>query len=221
MLPLLPIALAADHHGAGHGARHGDHATMRHGFDGPASEWAARFDDPARDAWQRPAELVAALQIAPGATVADVGAGSGYFNRHLAAAVGPGGKVVAIDVEPALVAYMAERAVKEATPQVEARLGQPDDPGLRPGEADLVQVVNTWHHIDARVAWATKVRAGVKEGGRLVVVDFDPAGSPDIGPPPQHRIAPAQVKEELLAAGWTFDRQLTTLPNQYVLVFRR
>jgi predicted methyltransferase len=198
-------------------AEAGDHATMRHRFDDP-ERWSKVFDDPARDAWQRPAELVAALGIAPGSTVADVGAGTGYFERHLSAAVGPTGKVLAVDIEPALVTHLEGRIAKEGWTNVEARLGQPADPGLRPGEVDVVLIVDTWHHIDGRVEWAKRLRAAGKPGMRLVVVDFDPASDDDHGPPKDHRLPPETVEQELVAAGFTVVDRPAVLPHQYVRV---
>jgi predicted methyltransferase len=201
----------------GHPAHGGDHATVSHRFDDPA-RWSQVFDDPARDAWQRPEALVAALGIAPGATVADVGAGTGYFERHLAAAVGPTGTVIAVDVEPALVEHLRARGAKDGWTRVEARLGTPDDPALRPGEVDLVLLVDTWHHVDGRVDWARRLRAAGKPGARLVIVDFDPASDDDHGPPKAHRLPPEVVEQELAAAGWTVVDRPAVLPHQYVRV---
>ena len=87
-------------------AHHGDH---HHRFD-DAAAWSKVFDDPARDAWQKPAAVVSAMTIAPGMTVADVGAGTGYFEPHLSKAVGPSGKVLAIDIETDMVRWTNERA---------------------------------------------------------------------------------------------------------------
>lgn len=201
-----------------HGRSHagGDHATVDHSFS-DAAKWSAVFDDPARDAWQKPAELVAALQIVPGSTVADIGAGTGYFNPHLSRAVGPAGRVIAVDIEASLVSWMADRAQKEGTTNVEARLGAADDPKLRPAEADLVLLVDTYHHIGERVAWFTRVRGAVKPGGRLVIVDFKPGDIP-IGPPEEMRIPEAQVVAELTQAGWTDGGGLDLLPYQFVRV---
>lgn len=198
-------------------AEAGDHATMHHRFDDPA-RWSAVFDDPARDAWQRPAALVAALGLAPGATVADVGAGTGYFEGPLAAAVGPAGKVLAVDIEPALIEHLRARAAKEGWTNVEPRLGTPADPALKPGEVDLVLLVDTWHHVDGRVAWAERLKAAGKPGMRLVVVDFDPASDDDLGPPKDHRLPPETVERELAAAGWTVVDRPAVLPHQYVRV---
>ncbi len=88
---------------------------MHHRFD-DVERWTAVFDDPERDAWQHPTELVAALDLQPGDVVADIGAGTGYFNPHLADAVGEQGRVIPIEVETALVEHMTGRAIDEATP---------------------------------------------------------------------------------------------------------
>lgn len=200
------------HHG-------GDHATVDHSF-ADAARWSQVFDDPARDAWQKPVELVTGLGIRPGSTVADIGAGTGYLNPHLSRAVGAEGRVIAIDIEQGLVDWMTERATREGTPNVEVRLGRPDDPGLRPAEADLVLMVDTWHHVDGRVAWARRLLEGVKPGGRLVIVDFKPGELP-VGPPEDHRIPEEKVVAELTEAGWVDAGSLDLLPYQFVRVARK
>lgn len=198
----------------------GDHATVSHRF-ADAQRWAQVFDDPARDGWQRPEELVEALRIPPGSRVADIGAGTGYFNPHLARAVGASGKVLAIDVEPSLVAHMQQRADQEHTPVVEARLGTAHDPGIRPEDAvDLVLLVDTYHHIDQRRAYFSTLRDVLSPGARLVIVDFKPGELP-VGPGPDHKIAEEQVVAELVAAGWTAAGSVDLLPYQYVRLFER
>lgn len=214
-----PTTHEQPHHHEAHGAPHGDGATVTHRFDDP-EKWSAIFDDPARDAWQKPAELVAALGIAPGAVVADIGAGTGYFEPHLAAAVGASGKVIAVDVEASLVEHMKERFAKAGLPQVEARLGAFEDPKLQPAEVDLVIVVDTYHHINDRKDYFSRLKTALKPGGKLVIVDFDPASSDEHGPPKEHRLPPAVVTEELSAAGYKADGQPPILPHQYVLLFR-
>lgn len=201
-----------------HGAQ-GDDATVTHRFDN-AEEWVEVFDDPARMDWQLPAELVGELDLQAGMVVADIGAGTGYFNRFLAGGVGTTGKVIAIDIEPSMVAHMTKRAQDEQTPQVEARLGQAADPGLAPAEADLVLMVDTYHHIDGRVEYFRRLRDGVKPNGRLVIVDFKPGDIP-IGPPEEHRIAQAQVVKELTDAGWFEGQSIELLPYQFVQVMHR
>ena len=198
-------------------AEHGDSATIRHSF-ADVERWVAVFDDTARAAWQMPEKLVAALGLRPGARVADIGAGTGYFNRHFAQAVGDSGRVYAADIEPGLVRYMAERAARERTPQVEPILAAADDPRL-PGGLDLVFVCDTYHHIDGRRAYFGRLRARLAPAGRLAIVDFKPGELP-VGPPPEHKIPPAAVIAELAAAGYELAEQPDLLPYQYVLVFR-
>ena len=196
---------------------HGDHATVSHRFDDPA-KWAERFDAPDRDAWQKPADVLAAMSITPGMTVADIGAGTGYFNPHLAAAVGPSGKVIAADIEPNLVAHMTERAKTDGTPNVEARLGETNDPKLQPGEVDRILLVDTYHHINDRTDYFSRLKSTLKPSGKLIVVDFK-SGDLPVGPPPAHRIPRDQVVSELASAGWTLSAEPDTLPHQFVLVF--
>lgn len=206
-------------HGKGaHGkGAHGDGATVHHRFDDP-ERWAQVFDDPARDAWQLPAVLVAGLDIPKRATVADIGAGTGYFNPYLADAVGRRGHVIAVDVERNLVDWMTVRAERDNTPQVHPRLGRFEDPALLRKEADLILMVDTYHHIDDRRAYFGRLRASVAEGGRLAIVDFKPGELP-VGPPPEHRIAAEQVVDELTAAGWRLVDSPDLLPHQFIRVF--
>lgn len=207
------------HHGGEHAHAGGDDATVRHRFE-DVQRWTKVFDDPARDAWQKPEVLVGALDLRPGDVVADIGAGTGYFNRHLAEAVGPEGKVIAVDVEPGFVTHMTERAAAEGTPQVEARLGGYDDPKLADREVDVILLVDTYHHIDDRTDYFRRVAGALRPGGRLIVVDFRDGELP-VGPPPGHKIPASKVRAELSQAAWVHAESLDVLPYQYVEVFRR
>lgn len=173
------------------------------------------FDDPNRDEWQQPDRVVSALSITPGMTVADVGAGTGYFERRLAAAVGANGRVLAIDVEPDMIRYVKERAAREGTPNVEPRLATPADAALGTAAVDRVLIVDTWHHIPARDAYAKKLAAALKPGGFVLVVDF--TQQTDRGPPKMHRIPPAQVAKELEAGGLHTSTVDAGLPDQFVI----
>ena len=202
-------------HAAG-GHDHGRH--MDHAFDDPEA-WAKRFDDPARDAWQKPAEVVALMALTPGLTVADIGAGTGYFLPHLSSAVGPTGRVLGLDIEPKLVGYMTKRAAEAGLTNVEARQVAPDDPGLPPRSVGRALTVDTWHHIQDRPAYARKVFEALTPGGAFFVVDFT-ADSPH-GPPVEFRITAEAVQATLQAAGFAADVLEETLPNQYVVRGRR
>ncbi|MCB9741831.1 MAG: class I SAM-dependent methyltransferase [Alphaproteobacteria bacterium] len=207
------------HDGEHMGKAGGPHdATMHHRFD-DVERWTQVFDDPERDAWQKPDALVGALGLSPGQVVADLGAGTGYLNARLAQAVGAEGKVIAVDIEETLVAHMAQRAEKEGTPQVEARLGAPDDPKLAEGEADLVMMVDVYHHIDSRVDYFTRLRPALKPGGRLVIVDFKEGELP-VGPPPEARVPAEKIDEELGQAGYSLVEAPELLPYQFIRIYK-
>ncbi len=192
-------------------------ATIHHAFDDVA-KWVQVFDDPGRDVWQKPDEVLHALGVLPGMTVADLGAGTGYFSVHLARSVGDNGRVLAIDVEPKLVDYMKERATKSHLAQFVPLLAPADDPKLPAKGVDLVLIVDTWHHIDDRLHYLAKLAAGLKDGGRVAVVDFKKGDFP-VGPPDAHKLTADAVTAEFLAAGWTPAAHWDELPYQYVLVF--
>jgi len=207
---LVAVALVA--------ARDPDRATSHRRFDDPAA-WAKVFDDPGRDAWQRPGQLVSALALRPGQHVADLGAGTGYFSRYLSRAVGPTGAVLAVDPEPNLVAYLRDRAEREGTANVVPVLASRDNPRLPPGSVDVVLVVDTYHHIDARVAYFGALRGALRPGGRVAVVDWQKRPLP-VGPEMDHKLAREQVVEEMGRAGYALVEEPNTLPYQYVLIFR-
>lgn len=210
-----PVQSQPQPHGPVHAEQqhqHGHH-TMHHRFE-KAEDWVPMFDDPARDEWQKPELVVAAMQIAPGMVVADIGAGTGYFEAKLAGAVGTTGKVLAIDVEPDMVRYMRERFVNN--PNIEPRVGKPDDPGLGTGTVDRILIVDTWHHIGNRDDYAKKLATALRPGGFMLVVDFDL--DTEKGPPKNMRLAPAAVIAELEQAGLR-GRVLEDagLPDQYII----
>ncbi len=198
------------HHGAGH---HGMHTEFKN-----AEEWAKTFDDPKRDEWQRPDEVVALLEIKPNMTVADVGAGTGYFVGRLSKAVGPAGFVIATDVEEDMIRYLDQRAAKDGWPNVRATQVAFDDPGLPAGSVDRILVVDVWHHLSDRLAYAKKLAAALRPGGLIAIVDFEKAAKQ--GPPPEHRLEPKTISDELAAAGLTTSLATEQLPDQYVVIAR-
>jgi predicted methyltransferase len=181
-----------------------------------ADKWAQVFDDPARDAWQKPHEVIRALALAPDAVVADIGSGTGYFSVRLAHAV-PKGRVYGVDTEPDMVKHLAERARREGLANVVAVAGKPDDAAL-PAKVDLVLLVDVYHHIGDREAYFGKLRASLRPGGRIAVIDFSEASKD--GPPKRERISPARVRAEMQRAGYSLAEEHRFLPNQYFLVFR-
>jgi len=209
-----PVAHADDHdhdhdHDLGHRFEHAD-------------DWVKVFEGPERDRWQKPAELVKLLAIQPGMTAVDLGAGTGYFMPYLSKAVGPTGKLLALDVEPDMVHHMAERASREGYGNVEARQVPYDDPDLAEASVDRILIVDTWHHIADRKVYAGKLARALKPGGSVWVVDFTRESK--VGPPVEHRIAPDVVAGELAAGGLATEVMPATaepLDNQYIVVARK
>ncbi len=189
--------------------------THEHSFGG-AEKWAQVFDDPQRDAWQKPHEVIQALALKPDAVVADIGSGTGYFSARFAHMV-PKGRVYGVDTEPDMVKYLAGRAKREGLNNITAVAGAPNDPRL-PEKADLIIMVDVFHHVEDRERYFRKLRESLKPGGRIAIIDFR-MDSPD-GPPKSARIAPDRVKTELNGAGYALVQEHTFLPKQYFLVFR-
>jgi ubiquinone/menaquinone biosynthesis C-methylase UbiE len=217
-----PLALAGcassshdhQHHDAHAGGGHHDGSGFKHGFK-DAEKWSKVFDASERDAWQKPAEVVTAMNLSAGLVVADIGAGTGYFLPHLSKAVGESGQVLGLDIEPDMVAFMTTRAEKEQLANVKARQIPTDGPGLDAASVDRILIVDTWHHIDARPAYAAKLKDALKPGGAVYVVDFTLEANQ--GPPKEHRLAAEVVAKELEAGGLTTKILEETLPDQYII----
>ncbi len=225
MLKYLLIVLAvggapvilAQHGQAGdrthpHGRCEEDH---NHRFE-DAEAWAERFDDPERDAWQQPAEIIRTLSLSADARVADIGSATGYFATRIAGSLTQG-LVWGIDVEPDMVRYLRERARREGLSNLFSTLGQADDP-LLPQPVDLVLMVDTYHHISDRPTYFAKLREHLRPGGRVAIVDFKKGDLP-VGPPDSMKIDPAQVTAELESAGYRRIASHEFLPYQYFLVY--
>lgn len=198
-----------------HGQKPGS-GHMDHRFDDPA-RYAKSFDDPARDAWQKPDAVIAALALRPGQSVADIGAGTGYFSMRLArSAAAPA--VFAVDLEPKMVEHLTARAAGEKLPNVTAVLASATSANL-PSPVDVVIVVDTWHHIADRPTYFAALKASLRPGGRVAIIDFR-KGAPGEGPSDDFRFTPEQIGAEMTAAGYVLDARHDILPRQHFLVFR-
>jgi SAM-dependent methyltransferase len=180
-----------------------------------AEKWAKKFEDPGRDAWQKPNEVLAALQLWPEAKVADIGAATGYFPVRIAK-VTTQGTVYGVDVEPTMTDYLAARAKRENLPQLVAVLGEFEDPKI-PESVDLILIVNTYHHIESRLAYFKRLAPTLKPGGQLAIIDFKVSSA--MGPPADQKLDATVVTSELEAAGYRLSKSHDFLPEQYFLIF--
>lgn len=202
-----------DGHAMHHAHHHGHH---HHGFEDPA-QWAEKWDTSERDAWQKPEAVMAVIAPKPTDRVADIGAGTGYFAARLARRA-PEGVVYAVDLEPAMVEWLGKRAAQEQLANLTAVQATPDDAKL-PAPVDLVMLTNTYHHIEGRTPYFTRLRAHLRPGGRVAIVDYKQQFEGH-GPPPAMRLAPDTVVREMQAAGYTLaQRDEELLPRQYIVVF--
>jgi cyclopropane fatty-acyl-phospholipid synthase-like methyltransferase len=156
-----------------------------------------------RHLWQRPEQIVQAMDILPGMVVADVGAGTGYFLPHLSRAVGESGQVIGVDLDPERVVAMRERIPKENLLNVSVRLATPTEPGLDTASVDRILMVDTWHHIGPeRVTYGAALRNSLRPGGAIFVVD---------------RMDATMVMAELTRVGFEATIVPLSLPRQSVV----
>jgi ubiquinone/menaquinone biosynthesis C-methylase UbiE len=168
-----------------------------------------------RDDWQQPDEVISLLGIGPGTTVADVGAGGGYFTFRFADAVGDTGRVYAVDVDDSMIEYLEERAADEKRTNVRVIRGGFEDPMLPDGEIDVLFTCNTYHHIEDRVAYFGNVKQDLAPDGKVAIIDLiDGDGLIIRG----HATDKAVVLEEMEAAGYRLTHD-HALERQNFLVF--
>lgn len=217
---------ARGHTRGNHGAGPHDHELMdhHHQLGGPHDSFADAdaltkvLDDPTRDEWQHHDDVLRALALKPSMTVADVGAGTGYFAVRLARAV-PRGEVIATDLQPEMVRFVSERARREQLPNLRAVLATPAASGLAASSVDRILIVHVWHHLAHGSKYARGLAAALKPRGRLFVVDFSLTAQR--GPPVSMRVAPEAVIAALQGAGLSAKVSTITLPDQYIVEARR
>jgi arsenite methyltransferase len=175
-------------------------------------EYATVLEDPERDAWQKPHEVIMALKLKTTDVVADIGSGTGYFARRLALHAA---KVYAVDIDSGLL----DIAAKSALPNLVTVLAQPDDPKLAASSVDLIFFCDVLHHLNNRVKYFQHLKGTLRPGGRIVVVDFYKGELP-LGPPESMKLGEAEVIAEFREAGFRLRSKQTFLPYQYFLEFK-
>ena len=180
--------------------------------------YIAMLQDPARDAYQKPHETVMSLGLKEGETIADIGAGSGYFAFRFSHHVGENGRVYAVDINPDMIVYMNRRIRDMKVKNVVTVLSAPDDPLLMDGSIDRFFICETWHHIENKTQYLALMKKMLKPGGQVIIVDFQKRDLP-LGPPDEMKIAREDVIKQLQEAGFQLEKENTFLPYQYFLVF--
>ena len=189
-----------------------------HALHRDTKAYIAMLEDPKRDAYQKPHEVVTALDLKPGSVIADIGAGSGYFSFRFAHHVGTG-KVYAVDISPDMILHMNRRIRDAGIANVTTVLAPPDDPLLPDSSLDYVFICDTWHHIEKQDQYLAKLKKMLKPGGQLVMIDFQKRDLP-VGPPLGMKIAREDLVRQMEEAGFQLSKEHTFLPYQYFLVFR-
>jgi ubiquinone/menaquinone biosynthesis C-methylase UbiE len=180
------------------------------------ADWLERPD---RADEEKPEVVLDVLGVAPGAVVADVGTGSGYFAIRLARRVGPKGRVLATDLQPEMLALLRTRTAALGLTNVEPVLATAEEAKLPRGALDLVLMVDVYHELPDPAATLAQVQDALRPGGRLALVEYR-GEDPAVPIKPEHKMTLAQIRRELEANGFVFDRVDERLPSQRIVVFR-
>ena len=180
-----------------------------------SAEWLVRDE---REVEEHPEEMLDALALTPGSTVADVGAGVGYLSVRLARRVGPTGTVLASDVQPHMLRLLEANARAAGLRNIKPIRCTPTDTRLPAGAVDLALLVDVYHECSDPEATLKGLLQALKPGGRLVLVEFR-GEDPNVPIKPEHKMTIAQVRKELEPQGFTFKESIETLPWQHILIF--
>jgi ubiquinone/menaquinone biosynthesis C-methylase UbiE len=182
-------------------------------------EGAAWLDRPEREAEEAPSRAIAALGIAPGWVVADVGAGSGYYTVRLSQVVGPKGHVVATDLQPGMLDLIRKKVEQQGLTNVTLVQGRPDDPTLPAATFDAIVMVDVYHELASPQVFVRKLREALKPTGRLVLIEFR-LEDPRVPIREVHKMSVAQVRQELGADGFQIEKVIDVLPWQHIIVLK-
>lgn len=181
------------------------------------ADWLERSE---REIEELPETALDKIGIKPDMTVADVGAGSGYFTVRLSRRVGPGGKVLAVDVQPEMLNILRRRLTTEKITNVETILGSESDPRLPDRALDLILLVDVYHEFSQPQTMLRKMKAALKDNGRLVLLEYRKE-DPHIPIRSEHKMSVAEAKAEVEAEGYKLEKVLKDLPRQHILIFRK
>jgi ubiquinone/menaquinone biosynthesis C-methylase UbiE len=182
-----------------------------------AAEWLER---PEREAEEQASQMIAQLKLRPGMTVADVGAGTGYYARRIAELVKPSGRVLAVDIQPEMLQLLTNTASKLGLTNITPVLGSISNANLAAATVDLALLVDVYHEFDHPYEMMSSIVSALKPGGRLVLVEFR-GEDPKVPIKELHKMSEAQVRKEMGGHALRFVENITILPRQHLLVFER
>lgn len=211
LLMALPSAVYAQD-----AVKRDDH--QMHRLHGDPKAYISALEDPKRDAYQKPHEVIHALNLKSGEVIADIGAGSGYFTFHLARHVGDTGKVYAVDVSPDMILHINRRIRELKANNIVTLLADPDDPLLPDRSVNRFFFSDSWHHIENQSKYLSLMKRMLKPGGEIVMIDFHKKELP-VGPPMQMKIAREDLIKQFDGNGYRLTKEHSFLPYQYFLVF--
>jgi arsenite methyltransferase len=188
------------------------------GLHSDPKAYIGSLEDPKRDAYQKPHEVLTALNLKPGEVIADIGAGSGYFTFRLAHQVGDKGKIYAVDVSPDMILHINRRIRELKTSNVVTILADPDDPLLPDHSVNRFFICDVWHHVENQTKYLSLMKKMLKPGGEVIMIDFHKKELP-VGPPMKMRIAREDLIKQMESNGFRRAKEHTFLPYQYFLVF--
>ena len=180
--------------------------------------YIASLEDPKRDSFQKPHEVIMALGVGEGEVIADIGAGSGYFTFRFSHHVGEKGRIYAVDISPDMILHMNRRIRDLQIKNVVTVLAAPDDPLLSDASIDRFFICDTWHHIANQTQYLGLMKRMLKPGGQVIMIDFQKRELP-VGPPVEMKIAREDLLRQMESNGFKLTGEHTFLPYQYFLIF--
>ncbi|HKQ37486.1 MAG TPA: methyltransferase domain-containing protein [Verrucomicrobiae bacterium] len=182
-----------------------------------AADWLER---PERNAEENTELLMKSLPVKAGEVVADIGAGTGYFTRQLAAKVGPKGKVFAVDIQPEMITFLINRMAALSISNVQAILGTIADPKLPATSVDWVLMVDVYHEFSHPHEMMEAICKSLKPGGKVIFVEFR-GEDPQVPIKPLHKMTEAQVRKEMSAHHLEWRETIGVLPRQHIIIFQK
>ena len=182
-------------------------------------EGAAWLEREGRDQLERPDLVLQAMELKEGMTVAEIGAGTGYFSRRIAKAVGPTGKVYAVDIQPEMLELLKKYAAQEGVTNIVPVLGGETDPKLPKGGFDRILLVDVYHEFQKPGPMLARIRESLAPGGTEILIEYRLEGDTASHILKEHRMSVEQVLSEWNPAGFELANQIETLPSQHLFIF--